>query len=199
MSKVYYDLYPKICWFANLWTAYKQAARGKRYQPAAAAFEYNLEDNLLELEKELLDQTYVPGAYHNFLISTPKRRLISAAPFRDRVVHHALMNIIEPLFERQFIHDSYANRKGKGTHRALDRCTYFLRRHRYVMHLDVRQFFPSIDHQILYSILNRTIHDPAVMQLIHRILASGEGIQAKEYEMVYFPRDDLLAARVPGK
>ncbi|MBN1666869.1 MAG: group II intron reverse transcriptase domain-containing protein [Anaerolineales bacterium] len=197
MRKVYYNLYPRICWFSNLWAAYKQAARGKRYQPAAAAFEYNLEENLLDLEKDLLEQTYTPGAYHNFLISTPKRRLISAAPFRDRVVHHAVMNVIEPLFERQFIFDSYANRKHKGTHRALDRCTYFLRRHRYVMHLDMRQFFPSIDHQILYNILGRTISDSVVMQLIRKIIASGEGIQAKEYEMAYFPGDDLLAALRP--
>jgi retron-type reverse transcriptase len=194
MGKRFDHLYDRIYQPLNLWCAYKAAARGKRYQPSVAAFEYELERNLIELEEELQRETYRPGAYHNFHIQSPKRRLISAAPFRDRVVHHALMNVIEPLFERQFIFDSYANRKGKGTHAALDRCTYYLRRNRYVMHLDVRQFFPSIDHEILLAILARTIGDERVMNLIRRILASGQGIQDKEYEMVYFPADDLFAA-----
>ena len=197
MGKRFFDLYENICHPLNLWAAYKNAARGKRYQPAAAAFEYDLEENLIELENELKEETYQPGGYHNFLIQRPKRRLISAAPFRDRVVHHALMNVIEPFFERQFIFDSYANRKGKGTHAALDRCTYFMRRYRYVMHLDVRQFFPSIDHQILLSILSRTIADERTMALITKIIASGKGIQMEEYDMAYFPNDDLLAVERP--
>jgi len=197
MGKRYFDLYENICHPLNLWAAYKQAARGKRYLPAAAAFEYDLEENLIELEQALKDESYLPGGYHNFLIQRPKRRLISAAPFRDRVAHHALMNVIEPLFERQFIFDSYANRRGKGTHAALDRCTYFMRRHRYVMHLDVRQFFPSIDHEILLSILSRTIADEKTMSLIRKIVASGENVQAEEYSMTYFPGDDLFAVQRP--
>ncbi len=197
MGKRCFDLYKNICHPLNLWAAYKNAARGKRYRPAAAAFEYDLERNLIELEEDLRNETYRPGVYHNFQIQSPKRRLISAAPFRDRVVHHALMNVIEPLFERQFIFDSYANRKGKGTHAALDRCTYFLRRHRYVMHLDVRQFFPSIDHEILLSILSRTIGDEKTLGLIRKIVSSGEGVQADEYEMQYFPGDSLFAVLRP--
>lgn len=190
MGRKYYNLYEKICSPLNLWWAYKNAARGKRYKPAAASFEYDLEKNLIEIEQELKDETYQPSGYHSFEIQKPKRRLINAAPFRDRVVHHALMNVIEPLFERQFIFDSYANRKGKGTHSALDRCTYFLRRHNYVMHLDVRQFFPSIDHEILLSILSHTIADERVMNLAGKITASGAGVQSGEYDMVYFPGDD---------
>jgi hypothetical protein len=85
----------------------------------AATFERQLKDNLVALQNDLAQQTYQPGAYYNFYIHEPKRRLISAAPFRDRVVHHALCNVIDPLFERGFIFDSYANRVGKGTHRAL--------------------------------------------------------------------------------
>jgi retron-type reverse transcriptase len=197
MRKAFYNLYPRVCAPDNIWQAYRQAARGKRMQPTVAAFEYDLEAHLLNLEAELGAQTYTPGGYTNFLIGVPKRRLISAAPFRDRVVHHALMNVIEPLFERQFIYDSYANRKGKGTHRALDRCTYFMRRYRYVMHCDVRQYFPSVDHQILRAILARTIGDAAVLGLIDKILASGVGVQAEEYTMVYFPGDDLFAVHRP--
>ena len=122
--------------------AYRKAARGKRGKPAAAGFEFRLEENLLALQEELRSGCYQPGPYVSFPIHDPKRRLISAAPFRDRVVHHALVNVIEPLFERRFIHDTYANRKGKGTHRALDRCTQYLRRYAYVLPIDVRQFFP---------------------------------------------------------
>lgn len=181
----------------NLWKAFKSAAKGKRSTPAEAAFEFNLEEELIQLEDELRSGTYQPLGYHNFLIQRPKRRLISAAPFRDRVVHHALMNVIEPFFERQFIFDSYANRVGKGTHRALERCTYFLRRYDYVMHLDVVQFFQSIDHEILLCILKRNLKDDSIMDLIGKILDSGKGLNPEEQEVVYFPGDDLFAANRP--
>jgi retron-type reverse transcriptase len=197
MGKIYHNLYDKVYHPLNLWGAYKNAARGKRYTPAAAVFEYDLERNLFEIGNELSGETYQPGGYHSFEIEKPKRRLVNAAPFRDRVVHHALMNVIEPLFERQFIFDSYANRKFKGTHAALDRATYFLRRHAYVMHLDVRQFFPSVDHETLLAILSRTIGDERVLNLARTIIASGSGVQAGEYDMVYFPGDDLFAQNRP--
>jgi RNA-directed DNA polymerase len=197
MARRYFDLYEKVWHPLNLYTAFRAAACGKRAHPAVAGFEYNLEAELIQLEEELRQESYQPGVYHNFSIQRPKRRLISAAPFRDRVVHHALMNVIEPLFERQFIHDSYANRVAKGTHRALDRCTHFMRRSQFVMHCDVRQYFPSIDHTILLEILGRTLGDPKVIALIAKILASGGGVQAGEYEMIYFPGDDLFAASRP--
>ena len=98
------DLYSRIWAWENLERAYRQARSGKRGAQPAADFERRLEDNLIGLQEELQDQTYRPGPYHSFFIHEPKRRLISAAPFRDRVVHHALCNIIELLFERQFIH-----------------------------------------------------------------------------------------------
>ena len=135
-----------------------------------------------------------PGGYRSFTVHDPKRRRISAAPFRDRVAHHALMNIIGPLFERQFIYDTYANRVGKGTHAALDRCTYFMRRYRYVLPCDIKQFFPSIDHAILRETLTKTIGDRRTMSLCERIIASGAGILDDEYDVTYFPNDDLFAA-----
>jgi hypothetical protein len=101
--------------------------------------------------------------------------------------------VIEPILERTFIFDSYANRKGKGTHKALDRCHCFVRRYPYVLQCDVRRFFPSLDHDILYEILARKIHNKQVLWLIHRILKSGVGILTEEYDMVYFPGDDLFA------
>ena len=165
MAKRFYDLYPQLTSFANLHLAYRQAAKGKRGQPEVAAFEYSLENNLFTLQAELQDQSYRPGAYRSFYIRDPKRRLISAAPFRDRVVHHALCNLIEPLFERTFIGDSYANRVGKGTHAALDRTQQFARRYCFCLQCDVRQFFPSVDHAVLAGILARKIGDAQALWL----------------------------------
>ena len=191
------ELYEQICTWDNLYLAWRKAARGKRGREPAANFEYCLEDNLLQLQGELRSRSYHPGPYHSFYIHDPKHRLISAAPFRDRVVHHALCNVIEPFFEHRFIADSYANRVGKGTHRALDRCQQFARQYRYVLQCDVRQFFPSIDHAVLRQTLGRVIDDPDVMGLVDRIVESGVGVLCEEYEMAWFPGDDLFAVDRP--
>ncbi len=190
-------MYTTLTSWNNLLRAYRKAAKGKRGQPNVAAFEHRLEDNLIQLQAELVSQSYQPGPYASFFIHEPKRRLISAAPFRDRVVHHALCNLIEPLFERYFIADSYANRAGKGTHRALDRCQQFARRYRYVLQGDVQQFFPAIDHLIMRRTLAHKIKDDQTLWLIDQILASGEGVLAEMYHMRWFPGDDLLAATRP--
>lgn len=190
-------LFDELCSWDNLYLAYRLAAKGKRSRAAAAAFEYRLEDNLFELQDELQSQTYHPGPYRSFYIFEPKRRLISAAPFRDRVVHHALCNLVEPIFERSFIYDSYANRVGKGTHRALDRCQQFAREARYVLACDIKQFFPSIDHMILHGILSEKIKDAQTMWLVDSIISSGIGVLSESYEMEWFPGDDLLAALRP--
>jgi retron-type reverse transcriptase len=197
MAKVYRDLYPSITRFDNLHLAYKKAACGKRGKPQTAEFDYELEANLIRLQRELRSRRYRPGAYCSFYIRDPKHRHISAAPFRDRVVHHALCNIIEPLFERTFIGDSYANRIGKGTHAALDRAQRFACRYRYVLQCDIREFFPSIDHACLHSILKRKIDDPDSLWLIDIILKNGADVLADDYTMVYFPGDDLLSINRP--
>lgn len=183
--------YSWLCSFENLYQAYRQARRGKRGKPGVASFEFNQEAELLGLQDELLAERWQPGAYHSFFIHDPKRRLISAAPFRDRVVHHALCNLIEPVWERRFIFDSYANRVGKGTHRALQRCQEFARRYPYVLQCDLEQYFPSIDHVILLEILARQVADPQILSLIERILASGIGVLDQVYQMCWFPGDDL--------
>lgn len=121
MGKRARDLYPRITSFENLVFAYHNAARGKRGRPDIAAFEYRLEDELLLLMEELRAKTYQPGPYRRHVVREPKERLISAAPFRDRVVHHALTAVLDDLYWKRFIPDSYASRLGKGTHRALDR------------------------------------------------------------------------------
>ena len=123
-----------------MYAAAIQARKGKRFKAGASLFHQDLARNLVRLRDELTSQTYRPGAYKTFRIYEPAERFISAAPYRDRVVHHALCNVIEPVFERSFIFDSYANRLGKGTHRALDRCTVYSRRFRYILQCDIRKF-----------------------------------------------------------
>ena len=197
MGKYYRHLYPQICDWDNLWLAWRKARRGKRGQPPAATFEMDLDYNLLALQAELEEKRYRPGPYVTFAIHEPKRRLISAAPFRDRVVHHALCNVIEPLFERRFIHDSYANRRGKGTHAALDRCQQYARQKRYVLQCDVVQFFPAIDHALMMDAIRRVVVDPDTLALCQTILDSGRGVLSGAYDMVYFPGDDLFALNRP--
>jgi len=125
--KTYKNLFDKVYNFENLHRAYLQARKCKRYRPEILAFSYDLEANLLKLREELISQTYHHGDYKEFVVRDPKRRVIKAAPFRDRVVHHALCNVIEPIFDRGFIFDSYACRVGKGTHKAILRLKSFLR------------------------------------------------------------------------
>jgi RNA-directed DNA polymerase len=197
MGKRYHHLWPQLVSFTNLWAAFKKGAKGKRSKSAVADFEYHLEANLLQLRTELRTGSYQPGAYQSFTVHDPKKRLISAAPFRDRVVHHALVNRLQPIYERKFIHDTYANRVGKGTHRALDRCTQYLRRFRFVLPMDVQQYFPAIDHAILLATLRQTIADDHVLNLCAQIIASGAKVHKRTSSPIYFPGDDLFAATRP--
>lgn len=181
----------------NLELAWQKASKGKRGKEAVAKFEYYLADNLLALQEELKECSYQPGEYDSFYIHEPKKRLISAAPFRDRVVHHALSNLTIPYFEKKFIPNSYANRVGKGTHRALDRCQQFARRYPYYLQCDIVQFFPSIDHELMRLELEKALPDQSLFWLIDAILASSQKVLSEDYEMIYFSGDDLLAANRP--
>lgn len=190
-------LFDAITSWDNLLSAYHKASRHKRGKSSVAHFEHQLADRLLLLQNELVARTYQPGGYVHFMIHDPKWRKISAAPFRDRVVHHALCNLIEPLFERRFIFDSYANRVEKGTHQAVDCLQFFARRHRYVLRCDVVKFFPSLDHAVLAESLAQIIRDKEVEWLVQLIISSGEGVLEDEYEMTYFAGDNLLSALRP--
>jgi hypothetical protein len=187
--KSHANLFPAICEFENLVSAARVAARGKKSRPDVADFLFHLERNALRLREELLTHSYRPGGYHQFQITEPKPRTISAAPFRDRVVHHALCRVVEPVFERSFIYDSYACRVGKGTHRALDRFTHFARRFPYVLKCDIRRFFPSVDRQILYERLARKLRDEDVLWLSALVLENGPDEPA---EIACFAGDNLL-------
>ncbi len=182
-------LFDAIASFKNLLAASYESRRRKRLRPDVVAFHHDLESNLLDLRHQLLGRTYRPGPHRTFYIRDPKPRLISAAPYRDRVVHHALCRVIEPIFDRSFIHDCYANRKHKGTHRALDRCTAFARRNQYVLKCDLEKYFPSMDHEILMSSVSRKIKCQDTLRLVGQILDHSN---PQEPIIRYFPHDTLF-------
>lgn len=184
------NLWPQLTSFEHLLLASKKAAAGKRNRPDVAAFLLNLEWNLLELRRELLEERYEPGPYRTFQVLDPKPRHISAAPFRDRVVHHALTSVLEPIFEPRFSPASFACRTGMGVHKALARAREGVRRYRHVLKVDVRKYFASIDHQILNQQLARTIKCGPTLHLAARIIESSN--QQEEF-VRYFPGDDLFS------
>ncbi|MBI2901601.1 MAG: hypothetical protein HYY17_15565, partial [Planctomycetes bacterium] len=175
-----------------------RGARGKHRRQHVAALDARREEEVARLRAELLDGDYRPGPYRHFIVREAKPRLISAAPFRDRVVHHALCRVLNPIRERRFIFGSYACRPGKGTHAAADRYQEFSRRARYVLQpltrraalraggarrpprsarqrrvkgeRDVSKYFPSIDHEILFDEIRRVVGDRRVLDLAGRIL-----------------------------
>ena len=183
------DLFDRIASFSALSEAARRAAAGKRGKPGAAAFLANQEKELLRLEQELRSGRYRPGRYRTIEIFDPKHRVVSAAPFSDRVVHHAFCAVCEPIFERGFIHDSYANRKGKGTHRAVARYEQFRDRFRHVLRCDIYRYFPAIDHEILKGDLRRRIACPRTLVLADRII---DGSNPQEPVEQYYPGDGLF-------
>jgi len=183
------NLYPSITQFSNLLIAAKKAQRCKRFKPDILRFNYSLEPELFQLQEELINQTYLPGEYRTFKIIDPKPRFISAAPYRDRVIHHALGNIITPIFEKTFIPHSYANRRGFGTHKALRKFTQFCRSSTYVLQCDISKYFPSIDHEILKQLIRKKIKCPDTLWLIDLIIDHSN---PQELILERFPGDNLL-------
>ncbi|QEH38394.1 Group II intron-encoded protein LtrA [Aquisphaera giovannonii] len=158
----------------NLREAFARAARGKRARRDAAAFAARLDENLADLARDLADGTYSVGPYHQFTIFDPKERVITAPCFRDRVLHHAVTLVCEPVFERFLIGDTFACRKGKGRLAAVERAQRFARRAPWFLKLDIRKYFNSIRHDILLAMLGRTFKDRRLLDLFGRIIASHE-------------------------
>lgn len=172
--KTHTNIFENAFTFENMLAAYLRARRGKQGRREIAAFGWRLEANLLQLREDVLSGTYVHGAYRHFIVCDSKRREISAAPFRDRVVHHAVVAALEPIFDKGFIYDTYACRVGKGTQAALARFEQFSCVSRYVLSMDISKYFASIDHAILFSLLKRKIRDTRILELCRRIIASTE-------------------------
>ncbi len=196
--KTYCNLYQHLCSYENLLLAFINARKRKSLKPYVLDFEANLQNNLFSLQWELLTHTYKPKPLTTFTVRDPKTRKISASDFRDRVVHHAICNIIAPIFESRFICDTYANRKGKGTLAALKRFDSFLRkvtgngrinrREResykenrvpgFALKADIRHYFETIDQEVLLSVLQRRIKDDELLWLIKTILSNHKTQEA---------------------
>ena len=180
------DLWKEICRYENLELAYKKARKHKTTKKYVLEFEKGLKNNLLVLHSELLLHCYKPKPLVNFIIRDPKTRKISKSDFKDRIVHHALCNIIEPIFDKSFIYDSYANRKGKGTLKAVQRFDYFKRKVSknntikcYVLKADIRKYFETVNHQTLIKIIKKKIKDKKILWLIAKILTNYVGKEGK--------------------
>ena len=189
MPRRHDNLFGRFANFQALHAAARRAARGKRKKPGAASFLANLERELLRLESELRDGNYRPGRYVAFEVSDPKRRIVSAAPFRDRVVHHALCGVVEPIFEAGCIAHTFANRVGKGTHRAIEFYERYRDRYAYVLRCDIYRYFPAIDHAILKSEFRRRVSCPSTLALLDLIVDASN---PQEPVNLYFDGDDLF-------
>ena len=202
-------LYPRIYAFENLVEAYKEARKCKRYRDEVLAFTHKLEENLISIQNDLRWKTYKVGRYREFFVYDPKKRLIMALPFRDRVVQWAIYRVLNPFFERRYISDSYACRVGYGTHRAVDRLQYWLRylarRHpkTYILKLDISKYFYRVDHDVLIGILKRMIADDDLLWLLDTIIRSedtkfgfplgDDGFQRERVEGVGMPIGNLTS------
>jgi len=190
MVKRHDHLFERIADFGALHAAAKRAVLGKRRKPGASAFFANLEGEVLALERQLRDGSYRPGRYVVIEVHDPKKRLVSAAPFRDRVVHHAVCAVVQPLFEASFIDHSFANRKGKGSHRAIEVYERYRNRHAWVLRCDIFRYFPAIDHAILKAEFRRRIACERTLRLLDLIVDSSN---KQEPVNLHYPGDDLFA------
>ena len=158
--------------FQNLYSAWRKAFRStKTYE--SYKFTFTLEKGLFKLQEELRSGNYRPGDYRYFTIADPKCRTISVAPFKDRIVHHALISILEQVYERRFIYHSYATRRGKGTHKAIIQVQKYLRNNKWYLKMDIAKYFDSINHDKLYFLLSRKIKDNFILDLCRKIINIG--------------------------
>ena len=170
------NLWPRMASFENIFNAYNAAAHGRRYKDSVLSYRQHLEENIINALNLLTWKQWGPSRFREFYIHDPKKRLISAPPFKDRVVHHALVRVIAPLFERKFIADSFACRAGKGTHAAKERVESFVEAAHarwgeyYVLKGDIKAYFHSINRSILLRLIERTIADKDVLWLIRQVI-----------------------------
>lgn len=172
-------MYSSIISLENLFDAWAEFRKGKRSSEEVQLFERHLEDNIFRLHWELKTKRYRHSLYHRFQIFDPKHRVIHKADVRDRVVHHAVYQVLAPVFESSFIFDSYSCRIGKGTHAAVDRLETFIRRTSrnytgpcWALKCDIRKFFASIDHEVLMNQIEKKVFDPETIQLLKNIVGS---------------------------
>ncbi|KGK88052.1 reverse transcriptase domain-containing protein [Clostridium sp. HMP27] len=180
MSKMIKNIYPTLCTYENLYNAYLEARKNKRFRNEVLEFTFNLEENLMELSTELKNKTYKISGYREFVIYDPKERLIMALPFRDRVVQWAIYQLINPTFDKSYIDDSFGCRVGKGTHSAVKRLHYWLNQvdrkpnKYYYLKLDISKYYYRVDHNILINILDQKIKGKDLLDLLKGIINFNE-------------------------
>jgi len=184
---------------ANLYLAFVKARKTKQAQSTVLDYEKCLDANVCQLKNQLLTNSVVVGNYHYFTISDPKVRQICAAPFGERVLHHALMNVCHPFFDKHLISDTYATRKNKGTYSALDRARQYAHAYSYYVKMDIRKYFDNIDHGILKQQLSGLFKDQALLAVFDMIINSyhvGEtkGVPIGNLTSQYFANHYLSAA-----
>lgn len=188
--KRYGRLYERICSPENLEEAFYNASAGKQKRPEVQEFASCLEENLRGIREELISKTYHTSDYAVFVKYEPKERIIYKLPFRDRVVHWAVMLVVEPIWVRNFTRDVYACVKGRGIHPCLHKLQRDLREDpegtAYCLKLDVRKFYPSIDHAILKQVVRRKIKDPDLLWLLDEIIDSAAGVPIGNYLSQFF-------------
>jgi retron-type reverse transcriptase len=167
-------LFEDIAGYHNIRLAFLKAIRGKRSSSEVTLFCQNVDRNLRAIQNRLMAGDIQWGRYRSFTITDPKKRIISAAPIEDRIIHHAIMNILEPLFERQMIYHTYACRKNWGTHAAIQYAFSKSKGFPWFLKLDVRKYFDSVDHAVLKRIISRLIKDKKTRCLLSGIIDSYE-------------------------
>lgn len=181
----------RIADYDNLQLAFLKSCRGKQAKREVLEFRANYDRNISEIRRGLLDGNVEIGDYNYFKIYDPKERLICAASFRERVLHHAIMNVCHEYFDRTLIDDTYATRRGKGGYKALDKAVKMASKYTYVAKLDYRKYFDSIDHEILKQKLLRLFKDNDLLHLFYRIIdsyevAEGKGVPIGNLTSQYF-------------
>ncbi len=206
--KKYHNLYKELCNLENLYLAFKKARKGKSKKDYVINYEADLENNLRILQEDLTNKIYVPYPLKKFIVRDPKTRTIHSSILKDRIVHHAVINILSPIYEKIFIYDSFASRKNKGTHNAVIRFESFVKKvssngklvrdyfnnnsiKGYVLKADFRHYFDSVNQEVLISILRKKIDDEDVIKLVKAVLenfciSEGIGMPLGNYTSQFF-------------
>jgi len=170
------NLWAQIISLDNIRFAHEKAIKGKSKMKSVIKFNKDIEGNLVEIKDILEQKTFTTSKYHEKTVYEPKKRIIYVLPFSpDRIVQHALMNVLEPILEKFFIYDSYACRTGKGVHAGSRKTMEFVRRNKYVLKCDISKFYPSVDQDILFNIVKKKIKCPDTLWLISDIIYSFPG------------------------
>ncbi len=208
IMKTYNKLYERLCSLDNLYSAYEKAVKGKYGSLDILIFNGKLDDNIFDLQQELINKTYKPRPLESFIIRDPKTRNISKSEFPDRIVHHLIVNQLDPIFDPKFIYDSYASRLNKGHHKALERFIKFARKASrngkklkgikdnnyvcgYCLKADIKHYFDTVDKNILIEIIKKNIKDEDFIELTKKILNNfqteeGKGMPLGNYTSQFF-------------